>query len=719
MKGMAMSEKTTSEISLKDSPSESMSQGQIPCLLVYPDRKHVEYVNQIVSCLEELLPSLGFSINKLCDQTPPDKHFGENFEKLAEDCILGIVILDGFRPNVLFEYGFLRGKEKVILPLQDKKACIAVRSFYPIRDIQDGADVKANTGLTRFQFDRLKQPEIGYFNQLSDRHGINVVCIDRDAELGSPEHPKQKIKASITKLMPEILAKFANQSLQPIKQESSQYFKKLRKVALRILQYYTHTILFDQKQLEEAFNDMQRLEKDSGLTMPSSAYSTLAASFESLAVRTPTVAPTDATKLLSKAVELNERALKIETNLSERVDLYFRIGDAYWSLSNVRDTELNLKKAIKAYEEALTIQTKKDFPTKYAMIKHNLGNVYNSLSDVRHPELNLKKAIKIYQEVIGICTKKNFPTQYAMTQNNLGAAYSSLSNVRDTELNLKKAIKAYEEALTIQTKKDFPTKYAMIKHNLGDAYNRLSDVRHPELNLKKAIKAYEEALTIRTKKDSPIDYAMTQSNLGVAYAGLSKVRDKELNLKKAIKAHEEALTIQTKKDFPTQYTIIQNNLGNAYTGLSKVRDRELNLKKAIKAYEEALTIRTKEDFPTYYADTQSNLGDAYAGLSEIRDFELNVEKAIRAYEEALTIHTKKDSPISYATIQDNLGDAYWSLSNVRDTELNLKKAIKAYEEALTIQTKKDFPIKHAATKAKLRQTQQSLKVGSEAKSSGA
>jgi len=32
-------------------------------------------------------------------------------EKLIEDCVLGIILLDGLRPNILFEFGFLKGKK--------------------------------------------------------------------------------------------------------------------------------------------------------------------------------------------------------------------------------------------------------------------------------------------------------------------------------------------------------------------------------------------------------------------------------------------------------------------------------------------------------------------------------------------------------------------------------------------------------------------------------
>ena len=631
--------------------------------MVYPDRKHVGYVNQIVNCLEELLPPLGFKISKLCDKTLPDRHFGENFERLAEDCILGIVILDGFRPNVLFEYGFLRGKNRVILPLQDRKACIAVKSFYPIHEHIDSPDIKANTGLTRLQFDKLKEPAIGYFTELSDRHGINVVCIDCDADLDSPEHPKKKIKSAITGLMTEVLAKYAKQSLRPIKQEPSEYVKKLQEVTLRILQYYTGTIPSTQKRLEIAFKDMKKLEEYSGVTMPSSIYSTLAASYRRLAQKVSPLAPTKMTKLLSKTIDLNAMALKVETKLSECASLHCKIGQAYWSIAEFRHPLINSSKAIKAYEEALTIYTKKDFPT-----------------------------------------------EYGMTQNDLGVAYGELSKVKDTESNATKAIKAYEEALTISTKKDFPINYALVQSNLGTIYIIVSRVKDTESNATKAIKAYKEALTIRTKKHFPMKYMRSYKNLGGAYIELSKVKDTESNATKAIKICEEALTIYTKKDFRTEYAMTQNDLGEAYTILSRVKDTESNATKAIKAYEEALTISTKKDFPIYYAMTQNDLGELYISLSKTVETELNLEKAIKALEEALTINTKEESPMKYALSQSNIGAAYSDLSRVKDTESNATKAIKAYKEALTIYTKKSVPAKHAEVKTNLERVQQYLKI---------
>lgn len=198
-----MSKTSDTSSRIKESVHKSQM-GKIPCVLVYPDSKHVEYIYQITNYIEEVLRDLGFSIKKLSDVTKPDDHFGKTFEEIAEECVLGIVILDGFRPNVLFEYGYLKGKGKVVLPVQQKKACIAIKSLYALSGNQKEKEIKEKTGLSPLWFNRLIEPPIGYFSQLSDRHGTNVIEVDCYTELTSTEHPKNKIKKAVEQLMPKI-----------------------------------------------------------------------------------------------------------------------------------------------------------------------------------------------------------------------------------------------------------------------------------------------------------------------------------------------------------------------------------------------------------------------------------------------------------------------------------------------------------------------------------
>ena len=63
------------------------------------------------------------------------------------------------------------------------------------------------------------------------------------------------------------------------------------------------------------------------------------------------------------------------------------------------------------------------FPHNYAKTQNNLGNAYGNLADVRDSEDNLKGAIRAYEEALNVLTVDRFPQDYARTQNNMGNAY--------------------------------------------------------------------------------------------------------------------------------------------------------------------------------------------------------------------------------------------------------------------------------------------------------
>jgi hypothetical protein len=52
------------------------------------------------------------------------------------DCTFGVVCLDGLRPNVVFEYGVMRGANIPILLFREENARVDVRHFYDIAGLE-------------------------------------------------------------------------------------------------------------------------------------------------------------------------------------------------------------------------------------------------------------------------------------------------------------------------------------------------------------------------------------------------------------------------------------------------------------------------------------------------------------------------------------------------------------------------------------------------------
>jgi len=253
-------------------------EGEIPCLVVHSDRKHVGGIYNILNPLNELLPEKGFKPTYLSDETDPLQHYEKTFEQLAEDCALGIVILDGLRPNVLLEFGILRGKNKPIIPLQDENACVAIKSFY-----QGNCQ---GSGLTERRFSELRDPPIGFFSHISDLQGLKVEVVDKDASLSGDKYPKNVIDKAINKLMPQIIKEYHELSLKRVGKISPDYLQRFHAVLLKVSEYYGGIVSFSTEDVENAMEEINNLEKDSGTKVPSQVYSTIASLYITLAERT-------------------------------------------------------------------------------------------------------------------------------------------------------------------------------------------------------------------------------------------------------------------------------------------------------------------------------------------------------------------------------------------------------------------------------------------------
>jgi hypothetical protein len=86
----------------------------------------------------------------------------DQITELIERCSFGIVILDGLRPNVVFEYGILHGKKKPVLLFKEENAVVDIRGL--IGDIKE-------LGIT--------SPPVNPDLQFSDVKDVNYAKWDR------------------------------------------------------------------------------------------------------------------------------------------------------------------------------------------------------------------------------------------------------------------------------------------------------------------------------------------------------------------------------------------------------------------------------------------------------------------------------------------------------------------------------------------------------------
>jgi tetratricopeptide (TPR) repeat protein len=313
----------------------------------------------------------------------------------------------------------------------------------------------------------------------------------------------------------------------------------------------------------------------------------------------------------------------------EEVSQFFSIfGNAIQQFP-LGDRMLNLELAIAAYELALQIYTREEFPQNWAITQNNLGNAYCNRLRGEQAE-NLEKAIAAYELALQILTHEAFPQDWAMIQNNLGAAYSYRLRGERAE-NIEKAITTYELALQVYTREAFPQDWAMIQNNLGNAYrDRLRGERTE--NLEKAIAAFELALQVYTREAFLQGCAATKQNLGAAYYNRLRGERAE-NLEKATAAFELALQVYTREAFPQDWAITKSNLAEVLMAIALITDNPDQLDIAITFLQSALEIASPGS--SYFIDAQYCLGNALSRRYENNHNPSDLQKALQAYKIAL------------------------------------------------------------------------------------
>jgi len=286
--------------------------------------------------------------------------------------------------------------------------------------------------------------------------------------------------------------------------------------------------------------------------------------------------------------------------------LQYRLGLAYLDLP-VGDRPKNLRKALDALHEALTVFDRERFAGEYARVQNSIGIVYGKLPGDR--VANLQRAVGCYQDALAVLDKEKRPQEYGATQNNLGLAYAELPE-GDRAENLRRAIAAYDEALTVFTRDRFPRQHAATQYNLGLAHAEFPEGGAEE-NLRRAIQCYEEAIGTYMVAAAIDRTALVYNSLGIAWMALAQPD----SLKKAIAAFSEALRVVRKAEMPAQYAIIKNNLGLAYA--RREADVPTDLRRAVAAFQDALASIDPDTEALETGQLEENLSRVLERLAEV------------------------------------------------------------------------------------------------------
>lgn len=228
------------------------------CFIVFSSRE--EHVEVVIDCIETVFEKIGkYQVVRLDQHLKSgDSQYTELTDLLAT-CCFAIIILDGFRPNVLFEYGVLKGLGKPCIVLLEENATVDVKGYFAN---QDEVPVSAPT----IDIDK-------HFSDVKDRFYVRY-------NRNKPKQIRATLKAEYSKLKKRIEEEFFN-ILFPhwdiIEKEITLYLKTIVDVFNKPIDSLGKD---DVVSVDTARSHVERIAIENGISLPYRYFSTIAHSYD-------------------------------------------------------------------------------------------------------------------------------------------------------------------------------------------------------------------------------------------------------------------------------------------------------------------------------------------------------------------------------------------------------------------------------------------------------
>lgn len=158
--------------------------------IVYSSSPHVSYINDVLEVIDSVLRSMDIDPFYLRDQIRGGRLYPPELQEMITQSDMGIVILDGLRPNVTFEYGLLIMRNIDVIPLKKSDAKYSIKSLFynPAVSNLDPSFAFGDFRYKEAALKNLKDPLLDINIHFSDCQGTHIVeynTIDDTNELNS------------------------------------------------------------------------------------------------------------------------------------------------------------------------------------------------------------------------------------------------------------------------------------------------------------------------------------------------------------------------------------------------------------------------------------------------------------------------------------------------------------------------------------------------------
>ena len=245
-------EEFISEVEIK--PKTELEQVTKSCFIVFSSKE--EHIENVIDSIEMVIKDkYDFTVKRLDKEIGSDESQYETILDSLKECSFGIVILDGLRPNVMFEYGLLKGLGKPVMVFKEKNASIDVRNFY--------IDKSEN------ERERIENPKIDYDKHLSDIKDRNYKGYDKN----NLRDFRQILDDDFVKHRQDIINELRRMMTpKGIISEEGLMSEQLNVIANKLAKTAKELIDQDEIEIDQTVKLIDNLAKEFGVEMPSEYY---------------------------------------------------------------------------------------------------------------------------------------------------------------------------------------------------------------------------------------------------------------------------------------------------------------------------------------------------------------------------------------------------------------------------------------------------------------
>lgn len=174
--------------------------------IVYSSSSHVPYINNVLEVINSILWSLDIEPYYLSKQIRGGRLYPQVLQEMITQSDMGIVILDGLRPNVTFEYGLLIRKNIDVIPLKKSDARYSIKSLFYNPEIDD---LDPSLAFGDFHFNKaalknLREPLLNINLHFSDCQGKHIVEYDTIDDTNEANSLGKLLRAEIENIIPKL-----------------------------------------------------------------------------------------------------------------------------------------------------------------------------------------------------------------------------------------------------------------------------------------------------------------------------------------------------------------------------------------------------------------------------------------------------------------------------------------------------------------------------------